>query len=133
MLASFAVTVVTGRAVNYLREQRRPAPRWRSWMRQTRHAPGKNRPRVHHFLPGIGIAFAAGGAAILTRHKGGEHWFSLPFGAGVALTSDEIDLLVELDNPYWGSESFALIQAAAAALAAAALAARFRHYGSTTD
>jgi hypothetical protein len=84
---------------------------------------------VHHFLPGMGLALAAGGTAILTRRKGGEFWLSVPFGTGAGLTMDELALLVKRDNPYWDSERFALIQCAAAALAAAGLAAHFHRRG----
>lgn len=82
---------------------------------------------MHHFLPGMGLALAAGGGAILTRADGRERWLSLPFGTGAGLTLDEIALLVKRDNPYWDSERFALIQSATAALAA--LAARFYRRG----
>lgn len=54
---------------------------------------------------------------------------SAPFGTGVGLTLDEICLLVQADNPYWGSEKFALLQGAVAALAAIALAIRFHYRG----
>jgi hypothetical protein len=53
----------------------------------------------------------------------------VPFGTGAGLTFHEIALLVNRDNPYWDSERFALMQSAAAALAAAALAARFHRRG----
>ena len=88
--------------------------------------------RVVHFLPGIGIAFAAGAASILTRKDRREFWLSLPFGAGAALTLDEADLLLELDNPYWGSEVLALTQGSLAALGAAVLALRFHRRGDET-
>jgi len=45
------------------------------------------------------------------RSDGREFWLSLPFGTGIALTTDEIALLVTRDNPYWDSETFALVQA----------------------
>ena len=129
MLSTFAAAIGISRSVNYVRERRRPAPRLRSWARRAYHSPGQERLRVHHYLPGIGLALAAGGAAILTRTDGRELWLSLPFGAGAGLTLDELALLVERDNPYWDSERFALIQSGAAALAAAALAARFHRLG----
>jgi hypothetical protein len=84
---------------------------------------------VHHYLPGMGLALAAGGTAILTRTDGREFWLSLPFGTGAGLTLDELALLVKRDNPYWDSERFALIQSGTAALAAAALAAHFHRRG----
>jgi hypothetical protein len=63
------------------------------------------------------------------RSGGREFWLSLPFGTGIALTTDEIALLVKRDNPCWDSETSALVQAAAA-LTAATLAARFHRKGS---
>jgi hypothetical protein len=125
MLSSFGASIGISRGINYIRERRRKAPRLRSWARRAYHLPGRAQPRVHHFLPGIGLAFAAAGTAILTRRDGHEIWFSLPFGTGAGLTLDEIGLLMEIDNPYWRSETLALAQAGLAALAAAALAVRF--------
>ena len=133
MLSAFAATIGISRAINYLRERRRHAPRLRSWARRAYHSPGQEQLRVHHFLPGIALALAAGGAAILTRMDGREFWLSLPFGTGAGLTLDEIALLVRRDNPYWDSETLALSQAAVAALAATALAARFHRRGSVPN
>jgi hypothetical protein len=129
MLSAFATTIGVSRAVNYVRERRRPAPRLRSWARRAYHSLGQEQLRVHHYLPGMALAFAAGGTAILTRSDGRGFWLSVPFGTGAGLTIDEIALLVERDNPYWDSERFALMQSAAGALAAAALAAHFHRRG----
>jgi hypothetical protein len=129
MLGAFAATIGISRAINYVRERRRPAPRLRSWTRRAYHSLGQEQLRVHHYLPGIGLALVTGGTAILTRSDGREFWLSLPFGTGAGLTLDEIALLVERDNPYWDSEKFALMQSAAGALAAAALAAHFHRRG----
>ena len=131
MLGAFATTIAVSRATNYVRERRRRAPLMRSLIRRTYHAPGANQLRVHHYLPGIGLTLAAGAASILTRKDRRELWLSLPFGTGAALTLDEADLLVELDNPYWGSQVLALAQGSAAALGAAALGVRFYRRGST--
>jgi hypothetical protein len=112
-----------------VRERRRPAPRLRSWARRAYHSLGQEQLRVHHYLPGIGLVLAAGGTAILTRSDGRGFWLSVPFGTGAGLTLDEIALLVNRDNPYWDSERFAIIQSAAGALVAAALAAHFHRRG----
>jgi hypothetical protein len=126
MSIGFSAAIGISRAVNYVRERRRAAPRLRSWGRRVYHGPGRQELRVHHFLPGIGVAFLAGGAAIFTRQ---ELRFSLPFGVGAGLTSDEIALLGQLDNPYWGSETFALVQAGVAAALGAGLGVRFHRRG----
>jgi hypothetical protein len=130
MLTAYAAAIGSSRAVNYGRERNRRMPRVRSWARRAHHAPGRgDQLRIHHFLPGIGLAFLAGGAAILTHGDGGELWLGIPFGTGTGLALDEVGLLVSADNPYWRSESLALAQSAAAALGAAALAIRFHRRG----
>jgi hypothetical protein len=126
--SAYATTVAISRAVNYMRERRRPAPRVRSWLRRAYHAPGREELRFHHFVPGIAILLVAGFAAVVTREDGRELRFSVPFGVGAGLTMDEVALLIELDNPYWKSESFSLAQAAFGGLVATAFAVRFlRH------
>lgn len=129
MLTSFAITIGCARMINYVRERRRTTPRLRSWGRRAYHFPGRERVRVHHFVPGAGLAFAAGGMAIIKRDDRRELWFSIPFGSGVGLTFDEVALMTELDNPYWKSEKLALAQAATAAFGALALAIRLHSRG----
>ncbi len=129
MLTSFAVTIAASRAINYVLERRRSAPRLRSWARRVYHSPGQDQLRVHHFMPGIGLAFLSGAGAILNRDDGREFWFSLPFGIGAGLTLDEIAILTERDNPYWESQKLAAAQAAIAAGGACALAVRFQNCG----
>jgi hypothetical protein len=129
MLTSFAMTIGASRAINYVLERRRTAPRLRSWARHAYHSLGQEQLRVHHFMPGICLAFLSGAGAILSRNDGREFWFSLPFGIGAGLTLDEIAILAELDNPYWESEKLAAAQAGIAASGALALAARFQLRG----
>lgn len=126
-LTSFATTIGTSRSVNYVRERQRRFPRLRSFGRRAARTPRTGGVRVHHFLPGIGIAFAVGGTAIATHSR--AFWLSLPYGSGVALTLDELALLLKQDNAYWRSERLALFQGAAAGGAAALLAARFHRRG----
>jgi hypothetical protein len=90
---------------------------------------GKSSCAYTTISPGSGLSLAPAGTAILTRSDGREFWLGVPFGTGAGLTFHEIALLVNRDNPYWDSERFALMQSAAAALAAAALAARFHRRG----
>ena len=129
MLTSFAITIGCSRAINYVRERRRTAPRLRSWGRRAYHFPGREQVRVHHFVPGIGLAFVSGAMAIIKHEDGRELWFSIPFGSGVGLTLDEVAVMTEFDNPYWESEKLALAQAATAALGALALGIRVHRRG----
>jgi hypothetical protein len=72
---------------------------------------------VHHFVPGIVLAFAAGGTAVVSRRSSLERWLALPFGAGVALTLDESALLLRLDDVYWSEEGIVSVQIGFAVLA----------------
>jgi hypothetical protein len=72
---------------------------------------------VHHFVPGIVLAFVAGGVAIVTRRERLEPWLALPFGAGVAMTLDESALLLQLEDVYWTEEGVVSVQITLATLA----------------
>jgi len=65
---------------------------------------------VHHFVPGILTAFAAGGAGLITQSDKLEQALALPFGAGIGLTFDEAALLLELDDVYWSREGLLSVQ-----------------------
>jgi hypothetical protein len=65
---------------------------------------------VHHFIPGIVMAFLAGGTAVATKNERLDAWLALPFGAGVALTLDESALLLELDDVYWSERGIVSVQ-----------------------
>lgn len=66
---------------------------------------------IHHFVPGILIAFASGGAAILTEGDKLEERLAIPFGVGVGLTFDEAALLLDLRDVYWTPEGVFSVQA----------------------
>ena len=90
--------------------------------------------RVHHFVPGIVVALAAGGTSISIRSKELDRWLALPFGAGAALILDEAALLLEMDDVYWTEEGVLSLQvsfATIAMLAAGALAVRLLRRGET--
>jgi hypothetical protein len=79
---------------------------------------------VHHFVPGIVVAFLAGGASIVVRDQRLGPLLAIPFGTGVALTLDESALLLRLDDVYWTEEgivSVHIMLSALGVLAAAAL------------
>jgi hypothetical protein len=65
---------------------------------------------IHHFVPGILIAFGAGGAGLVTSNKRLEEALSLGFGAGVGLTFDEAALLLGLRDVYWSREGVVSLQ-----------------------
>ena len=91
-----------------------------------------NGSHIHHFVPGIVLAFGSGGAAVLARAEWLDPWLALPFGVGVALTLDESALLLKLDDVYWSEEGIVSVQitmAALASLSAAALGVRVLRRG----
>jgi hypothetical protein len=65
---------------------------------------------IHHFVPGILLAFLAGGASVVSRNAALDPWLAVPFGAGVALTLDESALLLKLDDVYWTEEGIVSVQ-----------------------
>ena len=65
---------------------------------------------IHHFVPGILLAFASGAGALLTRSEGLETTLAFPFGAGVGLTFDEAALLLDLEDVYWSREGLLSVQ-----------------------
>jgi hypothetical protein len=92
------------------------------------------RQHIHHFVPGIVIAFAAGGAAIVSRDDRLEPLLAIPFGAGMGMTLDESALLLQLDDVYWTEEGILSVQISLAVLAvlgATMLGVRFLRRGET--
>jgi hypothetical protein len=120
LLTSFAGTFIVIRSVTFaLRRNRSIGP-----FRNVR----VGRTHIHHFVPGIVLAFAAGVGAILTDDDRIEPWLAVPFGVGMGLTLDESALLLELDDVYWTREGLLSVQitlAVIAMLGALALALRF--------
>jgi hypothetical protein len=71
---------------------------------------------IHHYIPGILLAFVAGGASVITRDESLDRWLAIPLGVGAALTMDEAALLVELEDVYWSEEGALSVQASLATL-----------------
>jgi hypothetical protein len=65
---------------------------------------------IHHFVPGILLAFGAGGAGLATSNQKLEEVLSVGFGAGVGLTFDEAALLLDLRDVYWTREGIVSLQ-----------------------
>jgi len=119
LLASFVVSFITVRGVTFLLRERSSVGPFRNLTVGKRH--------VHHFVPGITLAFVSGSIALVTRNETVERWMALPFGAGMGMTLDESALLLELDDVYWSEEGILSVQitlAVTALLAATGLAAR---------
>jgi hypothetical protein len=65
---------------------------------------------IHHFVPGILIAFGSGALALLTQSQRIETTLAIPFGAGIGLTFDEAALLLDLRDVYWTREGILSVQ-----------------------
>jgi hypothetical protein len=124
LLASFVITFALARTISAaLRSRRRVGP-FRNVTVGRRH--------IHHFVPGIMIAFVSGAWAILSRDERREPALAVAFGIGMGLTLDESALLLDLEDVYWEREGLVSVQitlAVAAFLGALALGARFLRRG----
>ena len=109
LLASFSLTFACARVGTYLIRRRGPTGPFRDMVIGERH--------IHHFVPGIVIAFLAGGASVLSRNEQLDPVLAVPFGFGVALTLDESALLLRLDDVYWSEDGIISVQITLAALA----------------
>jgi hypothetical protein len=90
------------------------------------------RNHVHHFVPGIALMMAAGGASIASADERWDPMLAVPFGLGAALTLDESALLLRLDDVYWSEEGILSVQVTLAISAVAssiALATRMLRRG----
>lgn len=91
-----------------------------------------NGRHIHHFVPGILLAFGAGGAGLATSNERSEELLSVAFGAGVGLTFDEAALLLDLRDVYWSREGILSLQVSfglTAVLAATILGLRMLRRG----
>ncbi len=124
MLSSFVLTFVSVRTVTYLLRERQQVGPFRNVIVGRRH--------IHHYVPGIILAFVSGATAILTRNEDIEPKLAIPFGAGMGLTLDESALLLELEDVYWSREGLLGVQitlAVAAMIGALSLGVRFIRRG----
>ena len=124
LLASFSASFSLARGITYLLRRHERVGPFRNLRIGRRH--------IHHFVPGILLAFASGAAAILTDNEHIEPRLALAFGTGMGLTLDESALLLELDDVYWSREGVLSVQitlAAMALISASILGARFLRRG----
>ena len=77
---------------------------------------------IHHFVPGILLAFASGTAALLTDDDETEQRLAIPMGAGIGLTFDEAALLLDLRDVYWSREGLLSVQLSLGATAILSIA-----------
>jgi hypothetical protein len=77
---------------------------------------------IHHFVPGILLAFSAGTAALLTDNDEIEQRLAIPMGAGIGLTFDEAALLLDLRDVYWTREGLLSVQLSLGATAILSIA-----------
>jgi hypothetical protein len=77
---------------------------------------------IHHFVPGILLAFASGTAGLLTDDDTLEDRLAIPMGAGMGLTFDEAALLLDLRDVYWTREGLLSIQLSLGATAMLSIA-----------
>jgi hypothetical protein len=124
LLSSFVVSFGAARWVTYLLRRRTHVGPFRDLRLGRRH--------IHHFIPGIVLAFVAGSVAIVSRDETLEPKLAVPFGIGMGLTLDESALLLELEDVYWTREGILSVQialAVTAMLGALALGLRFLRRG----
>jgi hypothetical protein len=124
LLSSFVATFIFARCTSAALRARPTVGPFRDLKVGRRH--------IHHFVPGIILAFASGATAIVTRNENLEPLLAIPFGIGMGLTLDESALLLELDDVYWSEEGVVSVQiglAVTALLAALALTMKFLRRG----
>ena len=102
LLTSFVLTFMSARLISFLLRDRGRVGPFRDLVLGRRH--------IHHFVPGIALAFVSGAGAILTRSEELEPKLAVPFGVGMGLTLDESALLLELDDVYWSEEGILSVQ-----------------------
>ena len=102
MLSSFTLTFAGTRLSTLVIRRRGQLGPIRNYRLGRRH--------IHHFVPGIVLAFLAGGVSVVSKNQELDPWLALPFGVGVALTLDESALLLELDDVYWTERGLVSVQ-----------------------
>jgi hypothetical protein len=124
LFGSFVVTLVAARWIARLLRRRGSLGPFRDVYLGRRH--------IHHFVPGIALAFAAGAVGVVTRDESLKPALAIPLGIGMGLTIDESALLLELDDVYWTPEGVVGVQialGATAMLGTIALGLRFLRRG----
>jgi hypothetical protein len=77
---------------------------------------------IHHFVPGILLAFASGTTALLTDDEILEERLAITTGIGMGLTFDEAALLLDLRDVYWTRQGLLSVQLSLGATAILSIA-----------
>lgn len=77
---------------------------------------------IHHFVPGILLAFGSATTALLTDDEEIEEWLAVSTGVGMGLTFDEAALLLDLRDVYWTREGLLSVQLSLGATAILSIA-----------
>lgn len=97
-----------------------------TWGIRRQHGPFRNvrigGHHIHHFVPGILLAFGSGTAALLADDDTLEQQLAIPLGAGIGLTFDEAALLLDLRDVYWTREGLLSVQLSLGATAILSIA-----------
>jgi hypothetical protein len=109
LLTSFVTTFAAARGITYLLRGRGTVGPFRDLHVARRH--------IHHYVPGIALAFISGALGICTNNEAIERWLALAFGTGMGLTLDESALLLELEDVYWSEEGLLSVQITLAVIA----------------
>ncbi|MGZ4201014.1 MAG: hypothetical protein ACXVRH_03020 [Thermoleophilaceae bacterium] len=102
LFASFLISFGSARGIAHLLRRGRPVGPFRNVRLGRRH--------IHHFVPGITLAFASGTAAFLMPSDAARERLALGFGAGMGMTLDESALLLQLEDVYWTEEGVLSLQ-----------------------
>jgi len=65
---------------------------------------------IHHFIPGILLAFGAGIAGLLFNGESADRRIARTLGVGMGLTFDEAALLLDMQDVYWSREGLFSVQ-----------------------
>jgi hypothetical protein len=102
LFASFLLAFVGSRGIAHGLRGRRNLGPFRNLRVGDRH--------IHHFIPGIVLAFGSGSAAFLVRDERIQSRLALGFGAGMGMTLDESALLLDLEDVYWTERGLLSVQ-----------------------
>jgi hypothetical protein len=108
--SSFAATIVAVRGLTTsIKSQRLPV-----------HDITLRGTHIHHYLPGIALLTAAGAFGVRGSDKPSVHCLlGATYGAGCALVTDELPLLLNLRDVYWAREGRWAVDLALAIIASA--------------